>query len=62
MQTPKQEKEVKKRMPYFKKTKFTSSDSHDKYWIFEPTAYRKGKNVVFVKNKPDRTFVKRRRK
>lgn len=49
-------------MPYFKKSKFTSSDSHDKYWIFEPTIYRKGKDIVFIKNKKDCVFVKKRRK
>ena len=47
-------------MGYFKKEKFTTSDTKQKFWVFHPTIYKKGKNVVFVKGKT-KSFVKRRR-
>lgn len=48
-------------MPYFKKEKHTASDTGDKYWIYHPTVYKTGKNVVFIKGKTDKTFVTKRR-
>ena len=56
----KEEIEVIK-MGYFKKTKHVDSDDGKKYWIYEPTVHKKGKDVVFVKGKTD-LFVTRRRK
>ena len=48
-------------MGYFRKEKFTTSDTKEKFWIFNPTVKKKGKNVVFIKNKHS-VFVKKRRK
>ena len=48
-------------MGYFKKQKHTASDSGQKFWIFTPTVFKKGKDVVFVKGKCS-AFVKGRRK
>lgn len=47
-------------MGYFKKAKFTASDSREKFWIFTSTIYKKGKDVVFVKGKT-KDFIKGRR-
>jgi len=49
------------KMGYFKRTKHVDSNDGKKYWIYEPTVYKKGKDVVFVKGKTD-LFVTRRRK
>ena len=49
-------------MPYFRKTKFTAKEG-DKWWVYEPTVYKKGKDVVFIKNKSgEQPFLKKRRK
>ena len=47
-------------MGYFRKEKFTSKDK-EKWWVFHPTVNKKGKNVVFMKNK-NNPFVRKRRK
>lgn len=47
-------------MGYFRKEKHTD-EMGGKWWIYMPTVYKTGKDVVFVKGKQS-TFVKKRRK